>query len=667
MWGRYEGKILYGIAIFVAILFYCPRAISQELPPAVVKIIEMQSASGAENIEALYEHFMNLLENPLELNDASENDLRKSRLFNEFQIKSILDYRKSYGRIVSFYELSLVDGFSLAKLEDIKGLIILDKTQANYQKCSKVPKFEIILKSRKTFNKSTREFEYLPSSMPFYGYIRYKMLSQSRIQVGFTMENDDGEKLYPDFLSAYIQLKDVKLSSNKKHSISSLIFGDYSVRMGQGLVAWNSFSMASYGEPSSIIRMENEPSPYTSSDEQNFFRGIAISFQSNSRWHYGAMLSSKLLDAKVISNSFFSLPSGGLHNTQLSLNSKDRLQEDFGAFYLNYSGNTFKLSLNTALYGYDKKDERPYRDYSKFQKLEGLGMNTSLSFIYSNQGRRYFLEAATDKSADLAFITGVVLPLGSTKYPIFSDFELSFMARYYQKGYFAPFAGAYCVNSDVANEHGALFNLKWAFSKDWLMRFSTDFSYHPWYRYQLPLKSKQLRVLNEFSYSFSRYSNMDFRISYKWRNYDSQNKVNLRLNYSLLPKGNGFSFNSRIEASGSRSIENKSKPLVSMGIYQDVGYVYLKNGAILKKLSSYFRVTLFHVDDWSNRIYFYEKDLPYSYSVPALYGRGLSMYLVFKIRLLSSFDLGIKISQTLVLSDRQKDNTKLKLQIKYVF
>lgn len=75
------------------------------------------------------------------------------------------------------------------------------------------------------------------------------------------------------------------------------------------------------------------------------------------------------------------------------------------------------------------------------------------------------------------------------------------------------------------------------------------------------------------------------------------------------------------------------------GYLQDSG-----TGRRRHKLSAYIRAAVFMVDDWDDRIYVYERDIPGSFTVPAYYGRGYTASAVIGSvwgRLGSSARLGI--------------------------
>jgi hypothetical protein len=50
---------------------------------------------------------------------------------------------------------------------------------------------------------------------------------------------------------------------------------------------------------------------------------------------------------------------------------------------------------------------------------------------------------------------------------------------------------------------------------------------------------------------------------------------------------------------------------------------YIEGGTKKEKLSAYIRQGFFVVDNWDDRIYAYERDVPGAYNSPAFYGRGM--------------------------------------------
>ncbi len=86
------------------------------------------------------------------------------------------------------------------------------------------------------------------------------------------------------------------------------------------------------------------------------------------------------------------------------------------------------------------------------------------------------------------------------------------------------------------------------------------------------------------------------------------------------------------------------KPLeISEGylLFQDVQYSLEK---IPLKLS--FRYAVFNTDDYDSRIYAYESDVLYKFSVPAYYYKGQRYYLLANYDLSESLSFWVRYSQT---------------------
>ena len=65
-----------------------------------------------------------------------------------------------------------------------------------------------------------------------------------------------------------------------------------------------------------------------------------------------------------------------------------------------------------------------------------------------------------------------------------------------------------------------------------------------------------------------------------------------------------------------------------------------------KKIDASLRLAAFSVPVWDARIYSYERDMLYGYSVPVCYGQGLRWYINIHINPFRSVDLWLRLSQT---------------------
>ena len=64
-------------------------------------------------------------------------------------------------------------------------------------------------------------------------------------------------------------------------------------------------------------------------------------------------------------------------------------------------------------------------------------------------------------------------------------------------------------------------------------------------------------------------------------------------------------------------------------------------------LSASFRTTWFNTDSYNSRIYAYENDVLYAFSIPAYFGKGWHNYINLKYELSEKLDVWFKIGHTI--------------------
>jgi hypothetical protein len=154
---------------------------------------------------------------------------------------------------------------------------------------------------------------------------------------------------------------------------------------------------------------------------------------------------------------------------------------------------------------------------------------------------------------------------------------------------------------------------------------------------------------------------IDYQVPY------TRQSLRFHLNTQPLP---GIALRNRIELV---HYEEQGKP-ASVGylIYQDV--IYRPAG---KPFELTFRYMLFDAADYDSRLYVYENDVLYAFSIPMFYDRGTRTYLMLRYRAGRSLDFWARIGQTWY-ADRNiigsgletiegNRRTDFKLQLRYKF
>jgi hypothetical protein len=119
-------KIILLIGTF---LFLYNPVISQppEKPTGNIEQQLENYAAGNKDLETEDDSYLQLLyqykKEPLNLNYATEDDLRELRLLNPLQIQSLLSYRKLLGSLIHIYELQAIPGWSIALIQKLRPYI----------------------------------------------------------------------------------------------------------------------------------------------------------------------------------------------------------------------------------------------------------------------------------------------------------------------------------------------------------------------------------------------------------------------------------------------------------------------------------------------------------------------------------------------------------------
>ena len=214
------------------------------------------------NYQDLYENFLQLASNPLNLNLVTEEQLSSLYLLSHDEIISILKYRAEAGPFISVLELqTLLNRESFLKL--IPFVIVPDATQSFNKNIFKRVVIEqnnyLLLRWGKTLEHQRGYAEKATPSNHYVGsqdniYARFRTSRSGDFSLGFTIKKDAGEdfawnaskKYYGfDYLSLHLQ-------TLNKGKVKNLIVGDYQAQFGQGITLGSAFGIGKNGEPVSL-------------------------------------------------------------------------------------------------------------------------------------------------------------------------------------------------------------------------------------------------------------------------------------------------------------------------------------------------------------------------------------------------------------------------------
>jgi hypothetical protein len=642
----------------------CFTAAAQSLFPGQFStresLIEAVASRGGESadFEAVLNELDNLQRKPLDLNKATAEDMRKLAFLTDFQISSLIDYRKEHGNLLSMNELPLVYGFT----DEVIGLMLPyvkitpDADTMVFRDMARIKpgSHEIILKSQRVLEKARgyRENDQVTGTRRYPGnpwlyYVRYGLDLNNHIRAGITLEKDPGEELFRnsnragfDFNSAYIMIHDIG-------PLKSALLGDFRLGFGQGLTISNGTAPGKSAMPLSIVKRGNEIRTYTSADENDFFRGAAAS-AGLGRVTLTGFYSHKQRDANITDTldsgmiCFSSFQESGYHRTASEITDEKAVGERAYGGNITFRGNFFHLGTTLVQYHLDKYLEAgdEVKDIHDFggQNLLNWGVDYSVGL----KKIQFFGETAYGNHA-WATLNGVLLSVNK-----YASFAL--MYRNYGAGYFSLHADAFSEGSSDLNEEAVYAGLEVHPVRKLKIAAYADFYRFPWLRYQLSAPASGSDYLLQADYFPGKQVEMYIRIKHELDPEDEWSTTQIlpvvihrhhtgiryHISYLLVER---LSLQSRLEMI--RVKPGADKTSLGFLIYQDAGY-----RARVIPMNLDFRFAWFQTDDYSSRIYAYEQDLSSGFTFSPLYNKGFRTYLMVRYAITPSMTFRLRLAHT---------------------
>lgn len=668
---------------------------AQEIPDEPPERIEQQledltaANEDAETEDDAYlQDMIHFLKEPLNLNYADAGLLQELNLLSPVQINNLISYRKLFGNFLSIYELQAIPTWNLDLIRKMRPYITVAEKPAIFKSLKERLKngervllfrtSQVLERSRGYLLDSSTATNYYPGS-PQKALVRYKYRSGNFLQYGFTAEKDAGEQFFRgaqkngfDFYSAHFFVRNLGI-------IKSLALGDFVVNMGQGLTQWQSVAFNKGAEIINAKRQSDVLRPYNSAGEILFNRGIGITLQKKNLEATG-FVSYRRIDANFHpatdneEDYVSSLQLSGFHRTASEISGKGREgQLSFGG-NVAYSMESFHAGINAVHYDFQYGMEKPDYLYNKFALSGKHFGNYSVDYSYTYKNIHFFGEAAIDENVNKAFVNGLLINTDS-------KVAMSFLYRRISSAYQSLYANAFTENTYPTNESGFYSSITINLSSFLRIDAYSDFYHFPWLKYRTDAPTSGHEYMVQISYKPNKSAELSSRFRFKDKpvNYNPNdlilNPVSSRpkqtwrtqFNYNIDSR---LTFRSRVELAW---FDKKSEnPQNGFLIYADLLYKPL-----LKPLSGNIRFSYFETDGYDSRIYAFENDALYGYSIPVFFDKGYRYYVNVHYKFSKKLSLWTRFAQTVYSSksemgsglDLIKGNLKseIKFQIIYNF
>ena len=241
--------------LFLPVYLMCvPVPVQAQSQDPVAAMLTVVGASSEEELdEQETERFQHYLNHPLEINLASRSRLLSSGLLSQYQVASLEDYRSRCGDVLSYTELSTIEGFGEGYVAALKPFISLRGRSLPGLPASDTVRIHNDLLARTSVKGESWK----------YG-VKY------RFSAGYLVEAS---------LAATPSSWSFNISCSGRKYLGKVVLGDYNLRFGQGLSLWSGMSLSGFSSSTSFSRRPTGLSPSWSFSGTGTHRGAAADFQ----------------------------------------------------------------------------------------------------------------------------------------------------------------------------------------------------------------------------------------------------------------------------------------------------------------------------------------------------------------------------------------------------
>ena len=600
----------------------------------------------------LYENLAQLLSNPINLNTATEEQLRSLFILNEKQLGSLINYRNEQGRLLAVQELQVVPGIDLETARILIPFVTVYDERKNLSGISQrvwkeknnyfLLRYERTLESKKGFLNDTTGVS------PFQGsadqvYARFRTARAGDFSFGFTLEKDAGEAFRWSGRQLGFDYSSVHAQVMNKGKVKNLILGDFQAQFGQGLVLGGGFGIGKGAEPVTTVRRGNTGfSPYTSLNETAFFRGVATTIHPAKNIFLSGFFSHTGKDGNVSGDStglsLSSLSTTGLHRTASELANRKSLNETNMGIIASYKGSKLETGVIFHHTRFNLALNRTPTLNNQFFFQGNTNTNTGIFLNYTWSNFTFFSEAAHTWGHGTGLVSGV---LGSLS----QQLDVALLYRHYARDFLSLYGNAIAESSTPQNESGYYMGMKYKLNRKYMVAGYTDLFMFPWLRFRATAPSSGHEWLFRFSVQPSRDVLLYFQVREESKirngsdvnlfNTENATKRNFWINLGY-PATKSLQFKTRLQFS---TFSHQQVKTSGFALIQDIHLSH-------SKIDISARYALFDTDNFDNRQYVYEQDVWLAYAIPFYNGKGIRSYILLHYALTRKIDIWLKWART---------------------
>ena len=592
------------IALFCGILFPLCAQEDYELTHVIEDIYHTVIEEGAEaDFEQMQEQLMHLSLHKININQATRNQLQDLFFLSEEQIDKILLYRDEHP-LHTVYEVQLIPGLREWEYRFLAHFIEAGPAQKNK------------IYARDLFINSHHEVDWridarnIESNLndPIYSNFKYRFSSMHTLDMGITLKHDVGSNWWgPDTYLAnhcggYAQLSNIG-------RLQTLVLGDYRANYGLGLVVSGQMRMGKTAYINNIQFGSQGLKKYGGTGGLPFFRGVGTTVS------LGPVETSVWYSCRKENDIWQHLIGANAAYTWKHLRVGVTATQTF-----------FSDSLHIRHTYYNTK-------YFQGNRQAVIGAHA----FYHFQWLTLFGEVAVAQNTRWGVATLVGSKMAAT-----NDIHFLLLGRYYSPWFDNRLAAAFGETTKNNDELGLYAGTEILSLKDWRFALYADIFRFSGPKYATPDTIGGVELQTDIGWTPAKLPHMNLKL--RWKRKNSAFLDRLQAQYLLRWQSGGWQLETSLKGSLCTYDPDKhpdARLTTGYTVTQDVHYHFTSVPIVLQ-----FRAEWFDAQNWNNRIYAYENDVLYAFSIPASYGQGARFYLNSRYHINNHFALYFKLSET---------------------
>jgi DNA uptake protein ComE-like DNA-binding protein len=635
-------------------------AVDTTAPPPLDRVLDLFGGENRTTAQAA-ERIADLSTNPLNVNRASSAALAVLPSLSEADARRLVRHRRAHGPYETWRALGQVDGLSAEDLRAARPFLVVSPPGPSLFPSLRTIASNLSFSLTQRYGRSldlgrghrTGRFVGSPGRLT----TRLRLRHKRRLELALTLDKDPGEPLrwapsadtYGfDHVVGSFTLRDLG-------PVHTLVLGDFTTQFGQGVALWQGLRFGKGRDPvSPILQTGRGIGPYRSASEANFFRGAAATVALPAGLALTAFASRRHRDATIDSSRtgpeapsgplpVRSLSASGQHRTPSEIARKGTFGETTVGGALDYR--TAQVHVGAA--GYHARFGRPLRPGDRPSRRHRVaGRHASRASVYATAtwaDYTLFGEGAWAPGGTYGGLAGAALD-GPWA-------EAVLLGRWYPPGLAGLYGNAFGDGSRPQNEQGMYTGLRLRVAEKWTLGMYFDQFRSPWLRFNVPRPTTgwEGRAVVE-------YAPRPWLSAYLQGRAQGQEQATERPGpggrlLEAVQEERRLSLRGHVEYVFSDALTAQTRIEVTRAASSGTvaeGF-YLSQGlrwSPTPSLQIDGGLAFFDTDGFAGRIYAYERDLRYSFSVPVFFDRGRRSYILARYTPVPSLTLEAKYGIT---------------------